>query len=801
MTRSGRTLAGCVAALFLTAALAPPHASARQEAGTIRGVVTGAAGQPVGGARVVVGGAGRAVAGAALTDAAGRFAVEGLRAGGSYTLSVSRAGYATRTIGDLRAAPGEGLRLAVTLDVEPFVLPEVRVMGVAPGVLETIPGSTHLIDERTLRVSRPLSASEVLRRVSGVHVKEEDALGLNLNIGVRGLNPRRSSRVLLLEDGVPIHLAPYGDPSAHYQPPVEGLERIEVLKGSGQILHGPQTVGGVINYVRAAPPATPGGSLSLTRGTQGLLGGHASLGGRWQGVGAGVDYIRREADGPRDLWRQRVDDLTARALLGTGPGRSLTLKGTLYQEDSRYGESGLTQGEFEADPRGNPSPNDVFHLRRYALQGVHRWEVAGDATLTTSLYGQHLHRESWRQASDSGHRFGTGRYAERFNCRAGAVGVGECGNEGRPRTYRFVGAEPRLSLVRRVLGVESHLDVGARAHLELAERRQYLGEHASARTGTRVRDNAIRTDAYSVFLQNRVVLGALTLSPGVRLEQVRSRNSNRMQESRQEDAYAEWLPGLGIAYTGLAGTTLFAGAHRGFAPPRPADVLSPQPGEGLVQVDPELSWNHEAGVRSEPLPGLSAEATLFRIDFANQIVEGRLAGAGQRFVNGGRTVHQGVEAGAALELGTLRGSAHNPFAEVAYTHLARAAFASDLLSSIDRGTPVLGNRLPYAPRHMLNATAGYGHASGFLLRLEADHVSEQFSDDLNSRTPSADGQTGLLPAYTLYALSVEQALPARGVTLYLTGKNLQDTVYITERQYGIMVGMPRTLAAGARWSF
>jgi Fe(3+) dicitrate transport protein len=44
-------------------------------------------------------------------------------------------------------------------------------------------------------------------------VVEENASGMRLNIGVRGLDPRRSARVLLMEDGVPIALAPYGDPS------------------------------------------------------------------------------------------------------------------------------------------------------------------------------------------------------------------------------------------------------------------------------------------------------------------------------------------------------------------------------------------------------------------------------------------------------------------------------------------------------------------------------------------------------------------------------------------------------------
>ena len=79
----------------------------------------------------------------------------------------------------------------------------------------------------------------------GVFARDEEGFGLRPNIGIRGLNPTRSSKVLLLEDGIPLTYAPYGDNASYYHPPVDRFERIEVLKGSGQILFGPHTVGGV----------------------------------------------------------------------------------------------------------------------------------------------------------------------------------------------------------------------------------------------------------------------------------------------------------------------------------------------------------------------------------------------------------------------------------------------------------------------------------------------------------------------------------------------------------------------------
>ena len=87
---------------------------------------------------------------------------------------------------------------------------------ILPSQMEHVPGSTAVIDEKALEAQRPFTVKEALRSVPGVHTVDEDTFGLGLNIGIRGLDPRRTSRTLLLEDGMPLFLAPYGDPSAHY---------------------------------------------------------------------------------------------------------------------------------------------------------------------------------------------------------------------------------------------------------------------------------------------------------------------------------------------------------------------------------------------------------------------------------------------------------------------------------------------------------------------------------------------------------------------------------------------------------
>ena len=123
---------------------------------------------------------------------------------------------------------------------------QIDVIGRRPSALDAIPGSASTIGKGELKALQPLTLGEALRNAAGANVVSEEGMGLRLNIGLRGQDPLRSRRVLMLEDGVPIGMAPYGEPDLYYSPPIERISRMEIVKGSGSILWGPQTIGGVV---------------------------------------------------------------------------------------------------------------------------------------------------------------------------------------------------------------------------------------------------------------------------------------------------------------------------------------------------------------------------------------------------------------------------------------------------------------------------------------------------------------------------------------------------------------------------
>ncbi len=711
----------------------------------------------------------------------------------------------------------------------PGQLPGVSVVGSATP-LDRIPGSLTILGPDQLRNSRVVSTNEALRKVAGVVVRDEEGFGARPNIGIRGLNPTRSTKVLLLEDGIPLTIAPYGDNAAYYHPPIERMESVEVLKGAGQLLYGPQTIGGVINYRTPAITRAPTATATVTAGTRGFRSVHASASGTAGGTGLFADLIRRDTDGARENTRTTVDDASLKLRVPLTPAQLLTVRGNLFREQSQVTYSGLTEAEYAANPRQNPFANDAFDITRLGGAVSHQLGATPRHQLVTTAYGYTVQRDWWRQSSNS---------AQRPNDRTDPACGGmanlatTCGNEGRLRDYVVAGVEPRLAWQRLGARHLLQLDAGARLHHEVQERQQVNGGTPRARTvGSAgninagvVEDNRRTTLAHAAFVQARVVTGAVTVTTGVRGEALRLTRLNRRPSAAAPEGVsgattlAALIPGVGATWAVRPGVTLFTGVHRGFAPPRPEDIISNSTG-GVVELDPELSWNSELGVRWQGRPGWQAEATLFDMDFANQVVAASIAGGtGAALTNAGRTRHRGAELSlqaAADGRGTLQ-----PFVELAATWLPVARYEGVRTAYVGTGgsdvtgkvyaeqnagatrtrVVVTGNRLPYAPEATLTSTVGVRHRAGAELRVELVAVGTQESDPVNTRVLVADGQQGPIAGNALWNVTVNVPLWRTGLAGWVSVKNLTDRTVVVDRSRGLLPGLPRLMQLGVsqRW--
>lgn len=779
--------------------LLPGTAAAQSSPQRVEGRVVDSSGATVTAAAVHLTAQGTGISQQTTTGPDGRFALDAV-APGTYDLSSTAPGFATAQ-----------LVLRVTARISPIELvlrpgaltEELTVFGArlagSEAVLRETPGAVHVLTSDTLERSHVFSTSEALRKVPGAVVRDEEGLGLRPNIAVRGLNPTRSTKVLLLEDGVPTAFAPYGDNASYYHPPIERFERIEILKGSSQIGYGPVTVGAVINYITPEPPRRPTISFAATGGTRDYLEGNLGVGGTWRQSGLWLNVLSKQSDGARENVESRLNDLNVKLTQQIRPTHSVTLKGNHYREDSQVTYSGLRADEYARAPRSNPFSNDDFEGRRSSGAVAYRALLGGRVAWTTTAYYATFDRDWWRQSSNSSQRPNdSGDPA----CGGMANLLTACGNEGRLRSYKSGGIENRARVSYAIGATTQDTDAGIRWHTEDQSRRQENGDSPTSRSGRLVEDNARTTDAWSAFLQQHARLAGWTITPGIRVERVAYSRTNRLANVTGETTLTEWLPGLGLAYAAGTHTTVFGGVHRGFAPPRAEDIINNSTG-GVVDLDPERGWNYELGVRSTIRQGLQADATYFRLDYENQIVPASVAGGiGAVLTNGGATLHQGLEIGLSADTMDALSDSHALYARAAVGWLPDARFTGTRLSSVSgfTTTSVSGNRVPYAPEDTTTVTVGYRHRFGIDAQVEAQRVGRQFSDDLNTVAGTADGQRGLIPAYTYWNAALTWQAFGFG-SVHVTVKNVFDRTFIVDRARGILPGTPRLVQVGTTWRF
>lgn len=689
----------------------------------------------------------------------------------------------------------------------------ITVVSAAERGVESVPGTATVVTTEEIERLAPLSTSEVLQLVPGVSVQEEDPMGLRQNIGVRGLNPSRSRKVLVLEDGVPISLAPYGEPEMYYTPMVERMERVEVVKGSGSILFGPSTIGGVVNYITPAAPRSPTPEAALRLGADGYLQALAGYGDTSGPIGYQFTAIHERFAGPRDLNLVRTD-LSTRLDLATGESSAVAVKLQIYDETSQATYLGLTTPQWLSDPDMSLGVHDRFDIRRYALSATHGASLGPRLNLVTRFYAHEVDRRWRRQDFD---RYDAGYDYERI---IDGAGVDILKTEERPedgsaiyfrdsaavrdRHFTIVGLEPRATASLSSGPVEHDLTLGVRGHAEWTEEKRWEGAFPEANTGEVVSHAQRRGLAFAAYAQERASWGRFMLAPGLRFEAFRAENTVLRDEidgalvdlnppEHTLNLYTALLPGAGFTADVAGPLSLYGGVHRGWAPPRTKDGIGPD-GDTL-SLEAERSWNSELGARLIQSDWFYAEVAGFRLDFQNQIIEPSEATAtlSGGVVNGGATLHRGVEASLRLDpLAAAGWTTHLPLS-LSYTFVD-AHFLEGW------GAAVEGQPLPYAPRHQATATVALEHASGLSAQVKGRYVGVQYTDEVATVDVSVNGLVGQIDPSLLFDARLAYQHEASGVGVYLGCKNLLNTPTISSRApSGIQPGLPRFVFGGLSW--
>ena len=770
----------------------------------------------------------------ASTDINGMFNISEISPG-NYDIKISFIGFEDYSK-NIIIETGKVYKVDAILSIEPILMAKLEIISEVETPYDKMPGAATVMDMQTLKLVNPIGTQEMLEYVPGINAFADDGIGNSrISIGVRGLNPRRSSRVLILEDGVPIQPALYVYPNMYYNPPADRIDQIEVIKGSGTILYGPQTMGGVINYFTKRPRNEFGGALKLTGGENGYGSLFAEVGGWGNGkLKPELQLLLKRGDGFRQNNSFQQINSTFKLNYIRSSSKNLYLKGNLNYENSNATYTGLTEWSFENDPTFNPKEHDNFKVFRAAIDFIQSEKLSSTLTKSTTAFASFFDRRWWREndifikASDLGEDSPSAQpYYSTFDLVR--VGNGK-NNFGILRTFYVLGLERSYKMKHDFFNRPSKMETGWRVYAErFIDDRQTGFTNDSvytpdAREGVYFRGSGdsleilgtshhYETIALSGFLSESIDFGTLTLRPGLRIELFEQTRVDRMQGSIYQDkTLFVVLPGIAFSKS-INGLNIFGGIHRGFTPPSSGALKILNFGEGLedsgLDLDSERSWNKEFGFRGRSSL-LDYEFAGFHIDIENLVAAGR----GTAFKNLGKVTTQGIEARTSLLLSNIFSLL--PDMDISYAFLATEVKDATIISNVS-GTAgsevsINGKELPYSPDHTLTVGLEYNSSPKINLRADLRYVSEVYTDFENIEKTDDIGVTGPIPSYNIFNISGSYKVSPQ-LKIFFSGKNITDEVYIGSRLHsnpgqkeanissGIIPGPRRQVNIGLEYLF
>lgn len=641
-------------------------------------------------------------------------------------------------------------------------------------------------------------ARQVLGRVPGLVVAETEGAGFPSNgIAVRGLNPTQSIEMNVRQNGVGIAADPYGYPETYYLPPLESVERVEIIRGASGLQFGPQ-FGGVVNYVmRRGDPSRPFAvAVQQTGGSDGLNNTFGSLSG-----GAGrVQWFGAVQRKSQTGWRPNADVLQTTSYAALTAALSSTLTATLDYSALRnriHMPGGLSDEQFEAGARQSFRARNWLTSPWNVMTATLAWTQSRRTRLeSVTSYLRSARSLVWRNEGGGPGALdlidpATGEYDHR---------------EVEAETFSNVTEELRLRTDYTLLGRPSTLAAGTRwfdGHMH----RQGGGEGT---TGSNFDLSLVPNTQYgydirfttrnlAAWVEDAVRFGdRLSVAPGLRVEYLRSTANGYTDTTFAPQAKSRTVPlaALGATWIASGTTALYANASQAY---RPLDYTFVTPVGSVSRIDPGMRDAHglnlDVGWRGTAADDrLRFDVGVFHLNYNDRIgLRTRTGASGVVFTertNVANSVHQGLESYveatpvvAPEGLGTL--TVFNSLA------LTDAHYTSG---------DVTGHRVEYAAQVVERAglTLARGPLSTTFL---TSHTSSSFGDADNT-VQSEDAVVGLIPAYTVLDLSGTLNLP-RGWRLQGGVNNLADRRYFTRRtdEYpgpGILPSLGRSMYVTVR---
>lgn len=610
-------------------------------------------------------------------------------------------------------------------------------------VLENVQGN---IVNNTMR--------QVLAKVPGIHIWESDPSGIQIGIAARGLSPNRSWEFNIRQNGYDIAADPFGYPEAYYNPPLQSVQRIEIVRGQGALQYGPQ-FGGLINYIikNGAEIKKPFEFESQqTNGSFGLSNSFNAIGGKKGKINYYAFYDHRSGEG----WRLN-SNYYSKAAFGTityhfSPALSLSVE--VMQSNIRSQQpGGLTDQQIVNDARQSVRARNWMDISWTTPAAILNYQINDQTRWTTKLFGTIGDRNSVGFLQPLNIKDSINPTTQNYSNRL--VNMDK---------YRNYGLESRLITNYQLGKFNNTISTGIRLYTgntyRLTEGKGSTNSNYDLSIeGLFPKDIQFTSNNIAGFVENIFRINKqLYIIPGIRFEWLEGAASGRnginngiaipLQNITRSRTFI--LGGIGSEFHLNEHAELYANISQAYRPIQFANLQAP-PSTDLV--DPNLKdargYNFDFGYRGKHQNYLQYDVSVFYLQYNNRIGTITPTGANYRLItNVGASISKGFE--GYVEFNPIRAFTKSEtldcilFASYAYTNAKYSA------NHVDANTK--GKNVENAPTDIFRGGLSVG-IKQLLLTMQISKVSASFSDANNTITPSANGNTGLIPAYTISDLA------------------------------------------------
>lgn len=631
---------------------------------------------------------------------------------------------------------------------------------------------------------------QVLAKVPGIHVWESDPSGIQIGIAARGLSPNRSWEFNVRQNGYDIAADPFGYPEAYYNPQLQAVQRIEIVRGTGALQYGPQ-FGGMVNYIlRNGSEINKKFEFEThqTVGSNGLFNSYNAVGGKTDKLHYYSFFDHRNGDGWRINSRFYSNAGFGTVTYHITPKFSISAE-TMFSHIRSQQPGGLTDAQVKEKAQQSFRSRNWFDIKWTTPALIANYQISPKTRWNMKLFATIGDRNSVGFLQPVTTKDTINRTTGEYNNREVLIDL-----------YRNYGFESRIITDYNLAGSNNTLSAGIRLYTGSTRRRSSSKgttgtDYDLTISGDFLRDITFESKNAAVFVENIFrPSDKIWIVPGVRYEWLEGSASGinntidgvpqYLQDVKRSRGFL--LAGMGAEYHVTKTTELYANYAQAYRPIQFANLQAPPTTD---VVDPELKdargYNIDLGYRGKVNSFLQFDVSGYYLQYNNRVGTvtvtnpvGETPPTYRLITNVGASTSKGFE--GYIEFNPVRAFTKNQDADLIL--FGSYSYTDARYSDDHKDASTKNKKVENAPMNIFRGGVSAGY-KGFLLTGQLSYVGETFSDANNTVTPSENGNTGLIPSYTIADITATYKF-SKGLNIKAGINNLANARYFTRRAGG-----------------